>query len=93
MQPVRLRDFLEQTLLLWNVEGAVAERGEALVLHACGREISIERADAAPFRWFVRRSDEPRARGCASLLGVLSALRMALDVDRGTPLRVAPAPQ
>lgn len=54
------------------------------------------------FRWAVRwRSAgespgaprEVRPRMCGSLVGVLSALRAALDVDRGTPVRIAPAPR
>jgi hypothetical protein len=54
------------------------------------------------FRWGVRwraasaascGPREVRPRLCGSLVGVLSALREALGVDRGTPLRIAPAPR
>ena len=99
-----LRRFLADTLALWQIEGAV-ESGEApvvaMVRAAKGATIWIERADSGPFRWLVRwRSAseaaggprEKHPRGCASLLGVLGAMRSALGIDRGSALRIAPAP-
>lgn len=84
--------FLSDSLALWNIEGSVARSDGLLVVQASGLTISIERTDQAPFRWLVHVNDRPRPRRCASLLGVLSALRAALGVDRGAPLRVAAAP-
>lgn len=98
----QLRAFLADSLALWRVEGAV-EVGEAPVVAAIraadGTLVCIERisADSMPFRWMVRRripgeTRDERARPCGSLVGVLNAIRAALGVDRGTPVRIAPAP-
>ena len=86
-----LYEFLRDTLALWKVQGTVeAGEGEAVaVVRAGDAVISIERTEDGPFRWRVRRMGQERPRGCASLLGVLSAMRTALHVDRGTPLRIA----
>jgi hypothetical protein len=35
---------------------------------------------------------EERSRPCASLVGLLNALRGALDVERGNAVRIAAAP-
>ncbi len=94
--------FLAESLTLWRAEAAV-EAGETPVVAAIrapdGTVISIERIaiEGMPFRWMVRHhrpgeTREARARPCGSLVGVLSALRAALGVDRGTPVRIAPAP-
>ena len=73
---------------VWIEETAHAERD--------GVEAKGERP---VFRWAVRwrgaaeapgAPRELRPRLCGSLVGVLSALRSALGVDRGTPLRIAP---
>lgn len=101
----RLRAFLADTLELWRVTAVVtagAAPAVALIEADGGALVWIERplTDDSPFRWLVRwrrAGDGPGGvrerspRGCGSLVGVLSALRGALDVDRGTPLRVAPA--
>jgi len=101
-----LEGFLTDSLALWRVSGAV-ERGElpvvAIIRADNGAIVWIERpADKdTPFRWAVRwrvagdapgGAREQRPRHCASLVGVLKALRSALDVDRGSPVRIAPAP-
>ena len=100
-------DFLAETLALWGVAGTV-EPGAgpliAVVRAGTGAIAWIERVDdeGLPFRWAVRwraAGDAPgalrerRPRMCGSLVGVLSALRSALDVERGTPVRIAPAPE
>ncbi len=101
----RVRDLLTDSLALWRVSGAV-EAGElpvVAVVHAdSGTMVWVERAagDHAPVRWLVRwrRAGEPAGsprerhpRACASLVGLLNALRAALDVNRGSPVRIAPA--
>ena len=96
------RAFLTDTLALWCVEGSV-DAGEAPVVAivcVCGAIAWIEEAAAdAPYRWGVRwrsageaaaGTRELRPRTCGSIVGVLSALRTAFDLDRGTPLRIAP---
>ena len=92
MNDTRIHEFLADTLALWRVSATV-EPGEApavaMIRIAEGAPISIERC-TPPFRWVVR-TDRPRP--CASLVGLLNALRAALEVERGSPVRVAPAPQ
>lgn len=98
----QLRAFLADSLALWRVDAAV-EAGEPPAVAAIrardGTLVSIERVavEGLPFRWMVRRrgpgeAREARERPCGSLVGVLKALRAALGVDRGTPVRIAPAP-
>ena len=93
--------FLSDTLAMWGVAGTV-EGGEAPVVALIrahdGTIIWIERGGAElPFRWFARwrSAGDPEGaahrRPCASLVGLLSALRRALDVDRGSAVRVGPA--
>jgi G3E family GTPase len=99
-----LRDFLSATLASWKV-AAVVERGSdpcvASIHAADGIALSIERAaDAAPFRWVLRSrvpgapssvAEVPRSRPCASVAGLLNALRGIFGIVRGAPVRVAPA--
>ena len=100
---VRLRTFLSDTLKLWQVRGTVEAADAPVVAQIrsdTGALAWIERApDDAPYRWAVRwraAGDAPggtremRPRTCGSLVGLLAALRTALDVDRGTPVRIAP---
>lgn len=94
--------LLEDTLALWHVRAVVTCGADALTIEAAnGTLIWIERAEAGvtPFRWLLRwrrageapgAPRERRPRGCASIVGVLAALRVALDVERGAALRIAP---
>jgi hypothetical protein len=99
----RLRDFLADSLALWRVAGRV-EAGEAPVVAVVraddGAIVWIERppGDAPPCRWLVRwraAGEDPggpreeRPRPCASLVGVLGAMRGALGVNRGSAVRIA----
>ncbi|HUP93725.1 MAG TPA: hypothetical protein VM164_02370 [Burkholderiales bacterium] len=97
-----LLSFLSETLAMWGVAGTV-EGGEApvvaLICAQNGTLVWIERGGAElPFRWFARwraagdAADGAHRRACASLVGLLSALRRALGVDRGSAVRVAPVP-
>ena len=92
--------FLADSLALWKVEGAV-EAGTlpvAAVIRAGDCVVWIERNtdDDAPWRWFVRwRSAEmrdERSRPCASITGMLNAVRRALNVERGNAVKIAPSP-
>ena len=100
-----LRTFLEDSLALWDVEARV-ESGEtpviAVIRAASGTIIWVEPAQPGmPFRWIARSrkatdtidaTREPRPRPCGSLVGLLNAIRKALNVERGSALRIAPAP-
>ncbi len=100
-----LREFLVDSLALWGVAGEVcAGQGSVVAeIHAAsGARVWIERAaDDTPFRWFARwraAGDAPggvrelRPRACASLVGLLAAMRDALGVERGSAVRIVPAP-
>jgi len=92
--------FLVDSLALWQVDGTVAAGTLPVVaiVHSAGCVVSIEQNadDEVPWRWFVRwRSAdmcEERSRPCASLTGMLNAVRRALGVERGNAVRIAPAP-
>ena len=97
----RVREFFVDSLALWNVAGSV-EAGAAPVVAViradAGGTVWVERAaDDAPWRWFVRWRDadmrEERSRPCASLVGLLNAVRGALGVERGNAVRIAPSPE
>ena len=81
--------------------------GEGAVLaeiHAAnGALVWIERGGHdTPFRWFVRwraAGEAPggvrelRPRACSSVVGLLAAMREALGVERGSAVRIVPAPE
>jgi hypothetical protein len=95
----RVRDFLADSLALWRVAGTV-EAGETptviVIRTGDGAIVRVERParEDMPFRWLVRSGDASTgsARPCASLLGLLNALRNAFGVERGGAVRIAPAP-
>ena len=102
----QLRAFLADSLALWQVAGAV-HAAEAPVIAeirmSSGTMVWVERAGVdTPFRWLARwrRAGEApggvrelRPRACGSLVGLLAALREALGVERGSPIRVVAAPE
>ena len=89
--------FLGDSLQLWKVEGEVTPGSAPVVavIRAHYRVIAVERNDDddAPWRWFVRWQDNgaERLRPCASIPGLLNALRRALNVERGNAVRIARA--
>ena len=100
----RLRAFLRETLALWHVQGVVeagAQPCAAVIRADDGTIVWIERGGhpALLFRWQVRwrgaadasgaRERHPKA--CASIVGVLAALRTAFGLERGHALRIAAA--
>ena len=91
----RVRAFLAETLALWQVDArleAVDAPGIALVRTPSGVTLRIERVPRpASFRWIVRIGEGTAPgseRPCASLVGLLNALRRALGVERGSPIRI-----
>jgi len=101
-----LRGVLRDSLELWGIAGSVVAGFPpvaAEIRAADGTIVWIERAaEGAPFRWNARSRTadeapgnprEKRPRPCASLVGLLHAVRRTLGVDRGAALRVAPAPR
>jgi hypothetical protein len=103
MDDSRVRSFLADSLALWRVAGTV-EAGEAPVVAVVraddGAIVWIERpiGQELPCRWLVRwrgAGDAPggprerRPRACASIVGMLGAVRGALGVNRGSALRIA----
>ena len=98
-QDTGVREFLADSLALWRVDGSV-EAGAlpvVVVVRAGGATVWVERpAGDAPWRWFVRwrspEMQEERSRPCASLVGLLNAVRGALGVERGNAVRVVATP-
>ena len=103
---VGVRAFLADSLGLWRVVATV-EAGKSPIVAVIriddGTIVWVERASGqgTPFRWLMRwrgAGDAPggpreeRPRGCASLVSLLNAIRSALRVDRGSAVRIAPAP-
>ena len=99
VQAERMREFLGDSLALWGVEGSV-EPGTSPVLAVIrvnpGTTVWIERpaGEDVPWRWFVRWRDPDmnaeRSRPCASLVGLLSTMRVALGIVRGDAVRIVP---
>ena len=105
-QEERLRAFLVESLALWQVGGTVQAGGAPVVAEiraSSGAIVWIERAaDDTPFRWLARWRGageapggvrELRPRACGSLVGLLAAVRYALGVERGSAVRIVPAPE
>ena len=102
----QLRAFLADSLVLWHVDGTVCAANAPVIVEiraASGTIVWVEHAGAdTPFRWLARwrrAGDAPggvrelRPRACGSLVGLLAALREALGVERGSPVRVVSAPE
>jgi len=102
----QLRIFLAESLELWRVSGIVRAGNTPVIAEisaANGALVWVERAAGdTPFRWLARWRGagsapggvrELRPRACASLVGLLGAVRDALSVERGSALRIVPAPQ
>jgi hypothetical protein len=102
----RLLAFLRDSLELWGIDGTVEPDKSptvAAIRARTGAIVWIECISSSdvPFRWAVRwrrAGDAPagarelRPKPCSSLVGLLSAVRSALGVDRGSPMRIAPQP-
>jgi hypothetical protein len=102
----RVRAFFASSLDLWNVQGIVDidDASEMIVIRPeNGTVVWVERVRESdvPFRWAVRwraapgashDSRERRPKLCGSLVGALNAVRLALGVERGSPLRISQEP-
>ena len=106
MSAGELHAFLADSLAVWDVRGSVTEgvTPDVVEIHtATGAMVWIERAaDDTPFRWMVRWRKAGEARGgvrelrpraCGSLVGLLAAIREAMDIERGSAVRIVPAPE
>ncbi len=95
----RVREFLADSLAVWAVDGVVEAGTQPVAATIRARDcvvwIEHPAGEDAPWRWFVRwRSAdmcEERSRPCTSVVGLLSAVRAALNVERGNSLRVVSA--
>ena len=71
-------ELLAQSLVAWGVAGSVERATDgALVIGGNAKDIRIERAPHAMFRWTV--TVDGRKRGAISLVAVLRQVREALD--------------
>ena len=86
------RELLVQSLLAWRVSGRVARAADgALMIEGTRREVRVDRASHAMFRWMV--TIDGRTRGAISLVAVLRQVRAALDPGYASNrVRIAVAP-
>ncbi len=83
-----MRELLEDSLVRWRVRGRVEVAGEGAVLRCDGGRVARV-APGRAARWEVRFGTG-LPRECASVAGVLSAVRDLLEVSGGLGLRIAP---
>jgi hypothetical protein len=89
----KLHELLAASLPAWRIAGEVwREADGGIVVAAGGQSIRITAAPAGtPFRWMVAGPE--RTRGAASVVGVLRAVRSAIDPEYApVRLRIAPSP-
>ncbi len=83
MNAARLHALLEGALHVWRVEGRVTAAGDACVLRAAGRVVTVARVtgDGEPPYWEVAvdDTDGPPPQPCAGIHGMLRAVRDRLD--------------
>jgi len=87
-----VHELLVESLAAWRVTGRVAPAADgALVIAGACKDIRIERAPRAMFRWTVTVNG--RKRGAISLVAVLRQVREALDPGyAASRVRIAVAP-
>lgn len=86
--PVVIRSLLVDSLALWRVQGTVQETADGYAISVGARRV-VHIAAGRASRWVVVAEGCP-PRECASIVGVLSAIREALEVSAGAALRIAP---
>lgn len=81
MNAARLHALLEGALHVWRVEGRVVAAGDACVLRAAGRVVTVARVtgDGEPPYWAVAVDGGPPPQPCAGIHGMLRAVRDRLD--------------
>ena len=86
------RELLAESLAAWRIVGTVRREDDgAIAIRADRRDIRIEAARDAMFRWLV--TIDGRRRGAISLAGVLRQVRAALDPGHAANrVRVAAGP-
>jgi hypothetical protein len=87
-----VHELLVESLAAWRVSGRVVRAADGALVIAGGRkDIRIERAPHAMFRWTV--TADGRTRGAISLTAVLRQVREALDSGyAANRVRIAVAP-
>lgn len=83
-----IRSLLTDSLALWRVQGTVQETADGYAIFVGARQVAHIAAGRVS-RWVVVAEGGP-PRECASIVGVLSAIREALEVSAGAALRIAP---
>lgn len=84
-----LRGVIEDSLVLWKVQGTIEAEGDGFLISA-GSGIVVRIAPGRRSRWVVSDAGGGE-RECASVVGALSAIRERLEVSAGATLRFAPA--
>lgn len=86
-----LANLLADSLALWGVAGRVTPEAAGLRLHHAGADYTIT-AGQAPVRWLLQTPARVAAgrgpRAVPSIVALLTALRAALEVPPGAPMRV-----
>lgn len=88
----RLHELLAASLPAWRIAGEVRRGADGgIIVTAGGQSIRITPMQAGtPFRWMVASAE--RTRGAASVVGVLRAVRAAIDPQYApVRLRIAPS--
>lgn len=87
MNPPALRALLADSLMLWGVVGRVDIVDVGIRITAGGLMLHVASAlpGEAPIRWWL--ISEARRRPAASMLGLLRALRYALNATSAEPAR------
>lgn len=75
-----LRDLLQESLLLWGVEGDVVIEDAALIVRGEASAVIVRKniEDNTLVRWLVSSQLRGDNRPCTSILGVLSSVRATL---------------
>jgi hypothetical protein len=94
MTPADLIALLRDALRLWGTHGHVAAGEDHVAVTHNGQTYRITRGPA-PTRWFLQTPQREAAgrppRPAPSITALLSALRAALGLPRGTPARIGAA--
>ena len=93
MTPADLRALLRDALRLWGVAATVTVEADHIAVARPEGTWRISRGPA-PTRWFLQTPERAAAgrpaRPAPSVTALLSALRAAMGLPRGTPARIGP---